>query len=292
MQMQRHQFKDYARAQEMFHLAKVTLGKECLRIGLHRHDFAEFFWIDGGKGAHLINREKRPLHTGDVVLIRPDDVHGFRTADRCELAIVNLAFPTKTLSFLKDRYFAGNSRFWGGDDSLPLQLALDCYQRGWLEKRLYRLMRGSRTLFETERFLLNFLEMLSWNYVGEVPQWLHEVCELISLPKHFVHGTRELARLSGMSPEHVSRTLKRYLGQTPTEIVNTARLEYAAAKLLMSDEAVLDICLDCGFNSLSHFYKLFRTRYELSPKQYRIHHQSVLGNKHTLFEEQGEEITP
>ncbi|HEC61892.1 MAG TPA: AraC family transcriptional regulator [bacterium] len=290
--MHHHRFKDYTSAKEMFHLAKITLGNEWPRIGLHRHDFAEFFWIDGGKGAHLVNGENRPLYTGDVVLIRPEDVHGFKTADKCELAIVNFAFPAETLGFLKDRYFRGNPGFWGGDGSLPLQLALNSHQYSWLEKRVYRLTRGPRTLFETERFLLSFLEMLSWNSVGEIPQWLHRACDLIYQPKHFVHGTSELASLSGMTPEHVSRMLKKHFGQTPTEIVNTARLEYAASKLLMSNESVLDICLECGFRSLSHFYKLFHTRYALSPQQYRTHHQSVLGSKLTLSEDQGQEITP
>ncbi len=277
---------NYTTTSEMFHLSTTTLGSECPRIGLHGHDFVEIFWIDRGEGTHLINGENCPLHTKDLVLIRSGDIHGFKIAEKCELTIVNFAFSADTIYFLKDRYFKENPGFWGGDKLLPLQVALNSQQFSWLEKRVYRLMRCPRTMFEKERFLLDFLEMLSWNSLSGNPQWMQRVCDLICQPEHFVHGTIELANLCGKSPEHVSRMLRKYLGQTPTEIVNLARLNYAASRLLMSTDTVLDICLDCGFNSLSHFYKLFRSYYKLSPQKYRTHHQSVLGKKLPPSEDQ------
>ena len=33
--------------------------------------------------------------------------------------------------------------------------------------------------------------------------------------------------------------------------------------------SVLDIAMDCGFNSMSYFIEVFRTEYDATPLQYR-----------------------
>ena len=74
------------------------------------------------------------------------------------------------------------------------------------------------------------------------------------------------------------RATVRWLKQTPTEIVNTVRMDYSARQLTETARPILEIALDCGLNNLSHFYALFRQRFGVSPRKYRLRaHPTVRG---------------
>ena len=75
--------------------------------------------------------------------------------------------------------------------------------------------------------------------------------------------------LTGHSHPHVSRAMRRYLGQSPSEYVNRQRMTYAARLLTTDHDPLPEIAEACGIPNLSHFHKLFRTRYGMTPLQYR-----------------------
>ena len=83
-------------------------------------------------------------------------------------------------------------------------------------------------------------------------------------------GVRALFELAGRTPEHVARTLKKHTGKTPTDLVNEARMAYASGQLQTTTREILDIAMESGFSSLSHFYALFRRTFGLSPHRYRL----------------------
>jgi len=87
--------------------------------------------------------------------------------------------------------------------------------------------------------------------------------------EHFTKGLPALYRLSGESPEHVSRACKEHLGKTPSQLVNDIRLEHSAMLLVITKTLVIDICQECGFDSLSYFYHRFKEHYNTSPIGFR-----------------------
>jgi AraC family cel operon transcriptional repressor len=55
-------------------------------------------------------------------------------------------------------------------------------------------------------------------------------------------------------------------------------MHHAAQRLAAGDDAILDIVLDCGFHNVSHFYKLFREQYGISPRRYRMKQGQIVGS--------------
>ena len=47
------------------------------------------------------------------------------------------------------------------------------------------------------------------------------------------------------------------------------RLDYATRQLIQTNDPVSSICFDSGFGDISHFYKVFRSRMNVSPLHYR-----------------------
>ena len=101
------------------------------------------------------------------------------------------------------------------------------------------------------------------------PEWFSTLLTRLSLPEVFTEGTREICALAGYSPEYVVRCFRKYLGNTLTDYTQQLRIHYARGLLLTTDLPVLDICYECGFRNLSHFYRCFQKVYSLSPKRYR-----------------------
>jgi len=71
--------------------------------------------------------------------------------------------------------------------------------------------------------------------------------------------------------------VRRYLGCTPTELVNRLRLAHAAARIADGDEAIAAIALDCGIANLGYFYRLFTRAYGLPPAAWRRRARRITG---------------
>ena len=78
-----------------------------------------------------------------------------------------------------------------------------------------------------------------------------------------------LAREAGISQFHLHRMLAATTGETPKQLTLRLRLGRAAAMLLASKGSVLNIALECGFQSPEVFCRAFRRRYGMTPREYR-----------------------
>lgn len=63
---------------------------------------------------------------------------------------------------------------------------------------------------------------------------------------------------------------KKITGKTPSKYLNEKRLQKAKKLLLTTNLSVLDISLNVGYDSLSHFIKIFKKRYNLTPLEYKL----------------------
>lgn len=266
---------------QQFHVARKLIRGANAR-SIHTHDFAEVFWIEEGSGTHLINGQPTPLSVGSIVMIRPADAHGFRTDDEHGYTLVNVAFPCNTLAFLREHYSFGERFFWAPSE-LPWHGLVAAEQLTWLSRTAEEMAAAMNQRLHIDRFLLNLLhEVGSAHYQSyrrsdsDYPDWVRHVLTLIAQPEHFALGVQHIAHLANRSPEHVTRVLKKCVGMGASQVLNRARLDYAAMQLQMTSVGISEISLACGFNSLAHFYQIFRARYRLTPHEYRLRQQSML----------------
>jgi AraC-like DNA-binding protein/effector-binding domain-containing protein len=74
---------------------------------------------------------------------------------------------------------------------------------------------------------------------------------------------------TGQSLFHAHRTLRAVLGETPKQFTLRLGVDRAAGALISSQALILDIALDCGFESHEAFRRAFRRRFRMSPSDYR-----------------------
>ena len=70
-------------------------------------------------------------------------------------------------------------------------------------------------------------------------------------------------------PMPLRRYFKKITRKTFMETVIEYRLNHATQQLIQTDKPISDICFDSGFGDVSHFYKMFRAKTQLSPLHYR-----------------------
>lgn len=80
---------------------------------------------------------------------------------------------------------------------------------------------------------------------------------------------RDMAGLACMSEESFSRFFRNKTGRTPNRYLIDYRLGIAARMLLTTPLPVSEIGFSCGFNTLSHFNRLFRESKGCTPSEFR-----------------------
>jgi AraC family cel operon transcriptional repressor len=265
--MPRGQFCNYARRE-----FRRQSGPE-----LHCHDFHEVFWIERGSGWHFPDGRKAPLNAGDLVLVAPDDVHGFSAERDSGFCMVNMAFSSGHWTDLLRRYFSNDVDPF----TASRRFHLDRGDLAWLSTCADELNAGDRSRAAVDRMLLNIMHLLKRLNAGDgnetIPDWLGEAVKALADPARFRAGPGALVAQTKRSHEHVARAVRRHYGTTPTSLVNRARMAWAAQRLAESDDSPLDVCLACGLTNLGHFYRLFRATHGASPEAWRQRQREVLG---------------
>jgi AraC family transcriptional regulator len=101
------------------------------------------------------------------------------------------------------------------------------------------------------------------------PTWLGEARRFLDDAYAEPLELRKVALRVGVHPFHLTRTFRRFFGQTPGEYLRARRLERAAQALTQSPDRIVDIAVATGFSDQAHLTRRFRTGFGLSPAQYR-----------------------
>ncbi len=78
----------------------------------------------------------------------------------------------------------------------------------------------------------------------------------------------DVARHVGLSPAHFSHLFRNKTGMTLTRCIQNRRVEEAKRLLAEKDQNITEICFACGFNSLTHFNRVFKAHTGLPPSRY------------------------
>lgn len=250
-----------------------NVSSETEHFVMHYHDYYEIFLVTSGDIRHIVNGGEQILENGNLVFIRPNDIHDYK----CENArFINLALSHETIDKL----------FLYFDDAFPFEnlitadmpplvaLSEDEYKKLILKFENLNTVYDEKELKLKTRLLLTeiFTKFFIRAIIEEkrnIPLWLKNTCMQMNNKKNFCGGTERMTEISGKSREHLARSMKKYYGVTVSEYINNLRLNYIANALKTSDIPIIDLCFEVGFENLSWFYSLFKKRYGITPNRYR-----------------------
>lgn len=100
-------------------------------------------------------------------------------------------------------------------------------------------------------------------------QMLREIIEYLA--EHCTEKLRlnDVAARFGLSPQYFCSFFKENSGRTLVQHINFLRIERASRLLRETEEPILEISLNVGFENVSYFIKRFREVYSCTPTEYR-----------------------
>lgn len=264
---------------ETYHLARVNIASR-QDLSCHTHDYAELLWIEKGTGYHLVNGERLRIGPGDLIMIRPRDAHTYAaSSEGGGLTLINIAFSVETLHHFRSRYFPDSTRYFWTAGPLPFRTQLPADILHQLSARAEETMSHERTNLELDSLLLFIFRQIalheSLSTPADMPVWLVHAIQEYTTPDHFRRGCAGFVALCGRNGDYVNRTIRLHFGKSLTELTNELKMRYAATQLIITSMPIKEISSNCGFPNLGHFYKIFKSLYNQTPKKYRHLNQTM-----------------
>ena len=240
----------------LFQLAK---NKRLTAI-YHSHDFYELVCFLRGDAEQTVNGERLSFHENDILILSPGDSHSF-ISQSDDIEIISLSVKREEF----ETFFSA------------FGLSCVAFPKSFVFSRLAKL---SDMLIQSveERDCRLLLSVILHAYVkskieGEeksaMPKALLCAAEEMKKAENLKAGISAFAALSNYSQSHLSRLVKKHFGLGLKEYINELRLKKAYDELVLTDEPCEVISENLGFSSYSHFYRIFKARSSLTPKEVR-----------------------
>ena len=244
----------------------------------HYHDYYEIFLLLEGKADHFVNGVRVPLEKGSLVFIRPSDTHDYLPRGGKPFSMLNVTISAATcdelFAYLGEGFCAARLL----EAKLPPEVQLSEAGFDYVLSQMTsirtidvsdapRLQTALRILLFRifTRFFADFTEVEG----HEMPLWLSNLCAEMRKNGNFTHGIDRMLQLCGKSREHLSRSIKKYMGMTLSEFINDLRLKFIANMLKNSNHDIADIIFESGFGNISWAAELFRQKYGMTMSNYR-----------------------
>lgn len=252
---------------------------------LHWHDEIEVIYIVKGKGTFLIDDEEYLVSEGDIVYISPRLIHSGQAIDNNNFITICYVIDSSYLlsangEYNTDKYISSLM------DTKITQTLIKSKDPGYKKIKnalhmidLCTVEKGIAYQLEIKMHLYSFFAQLYKNgylAVSSSRTLDRENEELVKKAINYIQSNfskqltvNEIAKHVGLSPSHFMNVFKQHTKVTCIKYINSFRLNIAETILKETDESVLQIAQDCGFNNLSLFNREFKKAYFTTPTQYR-----------------------
>ena len=251
-------------------LIQVRPHTRFVHFPAHTHNYIEVIYMCQGTTTHIVNGNQVVLEQGDLLFLNQNAVQEILPAGEYDIAVNFIVLPeffntafsmigaeeNQLKDFLVGALCGRDEEtsylYFHVADILPVQNLIE--NMVWTifydisNKRSSKMEAGGRK-FDTE-------------IMANVYRYIED---------HFKEGTlSELAVEMKVDVYWLSREIKKKSGKTYKELLQEKRMQQAVYLLINSRIAVSDIIEAVGYDNTSYFYRKFKERYGISPKEYRI----------------------
>ena len=253
----------------------------------HRHTAFELSLICSGHGIYRIGGKQVPIHKGDIFFFPTNAVHCITdVSPDAEMRLLNVQFEPRLLWSAVEIFGDSLAEFLPNQSKkisnrIPFDSALaqtitplidnikkeaqdhyDAYDLMMKTSLLQVLVILIREFSDDENSHPRHIRSAKYKPMTKALDLIHQkLGENITLD--------ELAEEADMSRTYFCSVFKKLNGITPWEYINIKRIEKAKHLLRTTQKTVLEISLECGFNNLSHFNRVFLRITAQSPSDYR-----------------------
>lgn len=278
---------------------------------LHQHDFFEFMFVQQGEVVFKIENTERIYPAGTGCIVNCNLRHLEKISNDFRIFFLNLSksYVKRLLEFTSHLYFPLESssslhtlfQFLYENatdenntrkeylDFFPVFNNKDSYKTVYeLEEKITQTLLSpvSGSSFFIDGYIFQLFDFLS------NPEMYHTTTVDIDYNNDFLIFTKlshvledsvkqlsrhELSQLLNYSGDYLNRISKKYTGMTLFEYSMTFSIRKAEYYLLKTDYSISQIISILGFTNRTHFYHIFSSKHNMTPKEYRLKHLHLSG---------------
>ena len=240
-----------------------------IRFPAHSHNYVEMIYMCQGSTVHTINGERIELKTGELLILNFLILPEFFDQTLRMIGAEENQLKDFIVGCLKSGEVPLCYLHYRIADVLPVQ--------NLIENLVWTLLHhqsNKRSINQITMGLL-FLQLMNYTERVQVGEQYFEQEMLLGVYRYIEEHYRE-GSLSELAEElhydfyTLSRMIRRLTGKNYTELVQNKRLTQAAYLLETTGLSVADISERVGYENMSYFHRIFKERYGISPKKYRV----------------------
>lgn len=252
-----------------YYLQKIRNRK--LTQVYHSHDFYELVAVTKGSCEHFINGSSFTQNNNELVILKPRDSHMFLSqSEDLEL----LCLSVKCGEYLKAAEFFGENADYSGYDTATEAVDIsECISE--IISCRNSCIDGSDINRESrlKRLLCIFISCKTAksnsSSQNSADVLMKKILSEMKAPENMRDGISAMCRISGYSKPQLYRIAKKGGIMSLNKILTEIRLETAYKYIACTDEMLESISEMIGYKSFSHFNKLFKARYGITPSELR-----------------------
>ncbi len=253
---------------------------------MHWHEEMEIVYVESGEFEEFIDLEKYHVKAGDIIIINPCLLHSFKQKDDersiFKTVIFNMSMLTSNntdacsikylMPFLEGMYI--NPVVISPDHPhyeelrSTVKMLIDEYDK---KSGFYELKIKSG-LFEMFHILFSFFfkrEIHDQTIKDNTTRNIKTILDYIEANYMRTITIDDLAECVDLSKHYFMRFFKKYMGTTCIEYINDYRLNIATNLLLTTGMQITEVASRIGITNLSYFNRIFKKKYNMTPKEYR-----------------------
>ena len=228
----------------------------------HSHDFYEIIYVINGTVTKNIDGSTIKMKKCDFIILSPGDTHFFK-AQSDDAFIFSLSVDVNRFGEIKHFMNAPET-------SIKIYPDEDNYIFQKIERLIYA-ETNSRLNIVSDIIMLMFMSLdnIDTDTHDSNIIILKKALAEIKKPDNLSGGVNRLASLSGFSRMHLNRLVKKYYNSTPHKLIIKIKMDIAVELLKSTNLTIEQIAEYTCFDSVSHFYCVFKAFFGISPAKYK-----------------------
>lgn len=254
---------------------------------MHWHEFYEITFILDGYGSQVLNGQQKLLQPGTIFFLVPTDIHQVSPAPGSTLELFNVMFTDELFTEdLQQLLFKENLEYYTiveDDQYKAVEAAFCTIRRELLQKKAgYNIVLKGALEHIAVELVRSCQENSDKAALGQPGLQSPSIQRALT----YIHNSyrkpltlEEAAEQAQLAPNYFSECFHKATGVSFQNYLHNLRMKFAAAMLTSSDLLITDICYASGYNTLSHFTRVFKNTFGQSPTAYRQLKQSPDGDR-------------
>ena len=248
------------------HIGNITPNNE------HFHDLFEFYYLKKGTATYLINDKIYNLTKGDIVVIPPNTLHKTISSNGSERERI-LFYLDKNfiISDLRENMtFPNEPAIYHTDNDTRIKTIFDDMldEFNTLKNHIYLNVLICELLILFKRANKNSSQQYQKDCSSGI---ISDVLAYITANFSDALTLQKIAEHFFTNPSYLSRLFKQHTGFTFCGYLNNYRIQEANKLLSETNKSIIEIALECGFNSSNNFCKCYKKIMQITPLTYRKH---------------------